>query len=68
MDAIASSRITKAMPQRGRMAVERSVAGERAIMVGQLCCKISISTTRAQCMTLHGRLELIGMGLSEAAA
>ena len=68
MNAMATSCVTVAVPQGGRVGVERSVAGERAIVAGQLCCKISIAAVRAQCITLHGRLQLIGMGLSGAAA
>ena len=44
-----------------------TVAGERAIVLGQLCRKLSMASIRAQCISLHGRLELIGTGLAEAA-
>ena len=52
----------------GRMGVERTVARERAIVVGQIRRKLSVAAVGAQCLTLHGRLELIGTGLPEAAA
>ena len=68
VDSIATSRVSVAVPQRGRMGVERSVAGERAIVVGQVRRKLSIASVRAQCISLHGRLELIGTGLAETAA
>ena len=50
------------------MGLERSVAGERAIVVGQVCRKLSVASITAQCISLHRRLELIGSGLTEAAA
>ena len=34
--------------------------------MSQLRHKISIAVVRGQCISLHGRLELIGMGLSES--
>ena len=39
-----------------------------AIVVGQIRRKLSMAAVRAQCLILHGRLELIGTGLPEAAA
>ena len=68
VDSLATSRVSVAAPQRGRMGVERSEAGERAIVVGQVRRKLSIASIRAQCISLHGRLELIGAGLAEATA
>ena len=44
------------------------MAGGRAIVVGQIGRKLSVASVRAQWLTLHGRLELIGTGLPEAAA
>ena len=46
VDSLATSRVTVAMPQRGRMGVERTVAGERAIMVGQIRRKLSVAAVR----------------------
>ena len=68
VNSLATSRISVAALQSGRMGVERSEAGERAIVVGQVCRKLSIASIRAQCISLHGRLELISCGLTEAAA
>ena len=68
VDSLATSRVTVAMPQRGRMGVDRTLAGERSIVVGQIRRKLSVAPVSAQCLTLHGMLELIGTGLPEATA
>ena len=50
------------------MGIEGSVAGEKAIIVGQMHCMLSIASIRAHYISLDGRLELIDTGLAEAAA
>ena len=67
MDQLANSRVAVAGPQRGRRGFERSMEGERAIVVGQLRRKLSIAAVRAQCLSLHGRLETLAPGHKEAA-
>ena len=74
IDALATSRVAVARPQRARMGLEtqgrvdRTVMGERAIVVGQIRRRLSVAAVRAQCLSLHGRLEVMGTGLKEAAA
>ena len=51
----------------GRKGIERPLEGERALVVGQLRRRLSIAAVRAQCSSLHGRLEIIGPGHTEAA-
>ena len=53
VDSLATSHVSVEAPQRGRMGVEK------AIIVGQLCRKLSVASIRAQCISLHGQLELI---------
>ena len=67
IDHLATSRVSVAGPQRGRKGTERSPEGERALIVGQLRRRLSIAAVRAQCLSLHGRLEIIGPGHAEAA-
>ena len=50
------------------MGVERSEAGERAIIVGYVSRKLSVASLRAQCISLYEMLELISLGLAEAVA
>ena len=67
MDALATSCVTVAVPQRGRAGMERTEMGEWSIMAGQLRRRLSVAAVRAPCLSLHGRLKLIGPGLTEAA-
>ena len=64
---LAIPRVSVPGPQRGRKGTERSLEGERALVVGQLRRRLSIAAVRAQCSSLHGRLEIIGPGHAEAA-
>ena len=36
------------------MGVERSMVGERAIVLGQVHRELSMAAVRAQCLSLHG--------------
>ena len=62
IEAIASSRVRVAGPQRGRKGFIRSEEGEKSIVVGQLRRMISVAAVRAQCHSLLGRLEGLGTG------
>ena len=50
------------------MGALRSLEGEKAIIVGRLCRKFSVAVVRAQCISLHRRLEVMWTGLHEALA
>ena len=67
IDELATSRVTVTGPQRGRKGVERSLEGERTLVVGQIRRRLSIAAVRAQCSSLLGRLKVIGSGMTEAA-
>ena len=60
VDFIATSRVAVAGPQRGRKGALREPEGERAIIVGQVRRKLSVAAIRAQCLSLLGRLQVIG--------
>ena len=74
IDALGTSRVAVARPQRARMGLETqgkgdsTVMGESAIMVGQIRRRLSMAPLRAQCLSLHSRLEVMGTGLKEAVA
>ena len=56
VDSLATSRVTVVVPEWGRIMVEKTVAGERAMVLGHIRKNISLAAVRAQCLTLHGRL------------
>ena len=65
---LADSRVAVAGPERSKKGQPKSTAGERAIVVNQLRRKLSVTAVKAQCLSLLGRLEVIGSGgFSEAA-
>ena len=66
VDALATSRVRVAGPQRGRKGI-RSEEGERSVVVGQIRRKLSLAAIKAQCSSLLGRLESLGPGSSAAA-
>ena len=69
IDTLANSRVSVAGPQRAKRGVERSVEAERALAVGHLRRRISVTACRAQCHTLLGRLQVLGPnGLQKMAA
>ena len=66
INQLATSRVQVAGPQRGRKGKERSVEGERALVVGQLRRKLSVAAVRAQSGSLLGRLDGLGPGMGLA--
>ena len=60
IDTLANSRVFVAGPQRAKRGFERSVDAERALVVGHLRRRISITACRAQCHTLLSRLQVLG--------
>ena len=60
IDTLANSRVSVAGPQRGKRGVERTDEAERAIVVGHLRRRLSVTACRAQCLSLIGRLQIIG--------
>ena len=62
INQLATSRVQFAGPQRGRKGKERSVEGERALLVGQLWRKLSVAEVRAQSSSLLRRLDGLGPG------
>ena len=47
--------------------MERSPEGERSLVIGQICRRLSVAAVKAQCSSLLGRLEVIGPGMTEVA-
>ena len=69
IDTLANSHVSVAGPQRAKRGVERSVEAERALVIGHLRRRISVTACRAQCHTLLGRLQVLGPnGLQKMAA
>ena len=67
LENIATSRVRVAGPQKGKKGFERSEEGEKAVIIGQIRKRLSVSAVRAQCHTLLSRLEAIGPGTAAAA-
>ena len=68
IEQLANSRVTVAGPQRSKKGQQKSISAERAIVVNQLRRHISVAAVKAQCLSLHGRLEVIGgAGYGDAA-
>ena len=66
IEALASSRVRVAGPQRGRRGYLRSEEGEKSIVVGLIRRMISVAAVRAKCHSLLGRLEGLGTGVAAA--
>ena len=60
MEALATSRVRVAGPQRGRKGVVRSEEGEKSIAVSYIRRTLSLAAIRAQSHSLLGRLEGLG--------
>ena len=66
MDALATSRVRVAGPQRGRKGVVRTEEGEKSIAVSYIRRTLSLASIRAQSHSLLGRLEGLGRGVTAA--
>ena len=66
MEALATSRVRVAGPQRGRKGVIRSEEGEKSIAVSYIRRTLSLAAIRAQSHSLLGRLEGLGRGVTAA--
>ena len=68
LDYMATSRVRVALPQReGRRGVTRSEEGEKAVAVSYIRRRVSVAAVKGQCVTLLGRLEVLGPGTAAAA-
>ena len=66
VEALATSRVRVAGPQKGRRGVVRSEEGEKSIAVGFIRRTLSLAGIRAQSHSLLGRLEGLGRGVTAA--
>ena len=66
LEALATSRVRVAGPQTGRKGYQRTEEGEKSVIVGYIRRMIPITTVKAQCHSLPGRLEAIGAGAPAA--
>ena len=66
LEALATSRVRMAGPQTGRKGYQRTEEGEKSVIVGYIRRMVSITTFKAQCHSLLGRLEAIGAGAPAA--
>ena len=67
ISALANSRVRVAGPSMGKRGRMRGEEAERAMIVGYIRRKVGVATIRAQCMSLLGRLEVLGPGSTAAA-
>ena len=68
VSALATSRVWVAGPSYGRRGKLRGEEGERAVVVGAIRRKLGVSTVKAQCHSLLGRLDTLGQGCAAAAS
>jgi hypothetical protein len=66
VDALATSRVRVAGPQRGRKGGVRTEEGEKSIAVSYIRRTLSLAAIRAQSHSLLGRLEGLGRGVTPA--
>jgi hypothetical protein len=66
VEALATSRVRVAGPQKGRRGVVKSEEGEKSIAVGFIRRSLSLAGIRAQSHSLLGRLEGLGRGVTAA--
>ena len=66
IEALATSRVRVAGPQRGRGGYMRTEEGEKSVIVGYIRRMVSITSIKAQCHSLLGRLEALGVGAPAA--
>ena len=70
LDTIATSRVRVALPQSaagGRRGDSRSEEGEKAVAVSYIRRRVSVAAVKGQCLSLLGRLEVLGPGCAAAA-
>ena len=65
--SLATSRVRVAGPSRGRRGMTRSEDGERAVAISALRRRLGVLTVKCQCLSLLGRLEVLGPGTAAAA-
>ena len=65
---MAVNRVRVAGPSAGRKGRLRSEEGEMAMVMGYLRRTLGIATIKAQCLSLLGRIEVMGSGSAAAAA
>ena len=69
LDSIATSRVRVALPQAaapGR-GDSRTEEGEKAVAVSYVRRRVSVAAVKGQCLSLLGRLEVLGPGTAAAA-
>ena len=66
VEALATSRVRVAGPQRGRKGLIRTEEGEKSIAVSYIRRTLSLAAIRAQSHSLLGRLEGLGRGVTAA--
>ena len=66
---IANSRVRVARPQAdaARRGDSRSEEGEKAVAVSYIRRRVSVAAVKGQCLSLLGRLEVLGPGAAAAA-
>ena len=69
LDIIATSRVRVALPQSAaaRRGDSRSEEGEKAVAVSYIRKRVSVAAVKGQCISLLGRLEVLGPGTAAAA-
>ena len=69
LDTIATSRVRVALPQSAavRRGDSRSEEGEKAVAVTYIRRRVSVAAVKGQCISLLGRLEVLGPGTAAAA-
>ena len=68
LNILATSRVRVAGPSTGRRGRLRTEDGERAVVMGHLRRTLGVATVKAQSLSLLGRLETLGPGVSQAAS
>ena len=66
VDALATSRALVAEPQARRKGGRMSEEGVKSLAVGYIRRRLSVAAVRAQCLSLLGRLDTMGPGLTMA--
>ena len=69
LDTIATSRVRVALPQAAAAGRgdSRSEEGEKAVAVSYIRRRVSVAAVKGQCLSLLGRLEVLGPGTTAAA-
>ena len=69
LDSIATSRVRVALPQAAAAGRgdSRTEEGEKAVAVSYVRRRVSVAAVKGQCLSLLGRLEVLGPGTAAAA-